>query len=121
MRGTALLVALRQRGIHPALVTVDVDRTFPAWYWRDWPVERDSGPLNARIGVEPGESLARLDLRCVIGLTVQVSGDDLERVQAVGRACEAAQAERVITTVRQGTHPDAIVITDTEGSLTWPK
>ncbi len=121
MRGQEPLVAMRLRGQLPASVTIDVDRALPAWLWRDWAADREwafQRPVHARLVVERGEAAQRLDLRCVIGLTVQVCGDDAERVQAVARACQAAQAQRVITAVPVG---DDIHMTDTEGALTWPR
>jgi hypothetical protein len=46
--------------------------------------------------IRPEENPLRLDLRCLIGLTVNVMGSDERRVAVVARACVDAGAKRVI-------------------------
>lgn len=114
MRGHEPLVAMRMHGMTPATVEMQVDRPMPAWFWREWLTERLPGqPIHARILVAEDDSPARIDLRCLIGLAVQVNGPNPDRVAAVAAACTEAGAERVITVCGD-------VITDTEGLLSWP-
>lgn len=122
MRGQTQLEATRRRGYVPEVVFIDADSK---------PVRRVDAMFDplaggaARLGLLPGESPARVDLRCVVGLVVHVSGTDANRVQAMRDAAIAAGASRVIsaTTERtnQGWQPFRTVeLTDTAGLESWP-
>jgi hypothetical protein len=114
MRGHEPLIAMRMRGMTPSTVELMVDQRMPSWFWREWPTERHPGePIHARILVGETDSPQLLDLRCLIGLTVQVNGPNPERVATVAQACTDAGAARVITSCNGA-------FTDTEGVLTWP-
>jgi hypothetical protein len=92
MRGNEEIAAARRRGAGPSMVWIDCDgyndgftRLKSMGLWpEDWiELRADENPL-------------RLDLRCVIGLCVNVMGQDERRVGAVARACVEAGARRVI-------------------------
>jgi len=63
-------------------------------------------PLVDHIELKHSDNPKRLDLRCVIGLVVEVSGSDERRVGAVARACVEHGAKQVIaahlTTTKRG-------------------
>lgn len=91
MRGHEQLIALRRAGKAPGLVFVHIGRD-PMRTWCDWA----SWSAHAHLEVDPTESIATLDLRCLVGLTVMVSGLDEHRVLALHEACVAASAKRAI-------------------------
>lgn len=119
MRGHEAILQLRRRGFAPRLVSVETegpairfDRFFPAI---------DDG--YAMLQIEPHEPVHRVDLRCLLGLVVVVSGCNAERVAAVCAACTAAGAERVIgntTEPAPGARFAVVSVTDTEGVFAWP-
>ncbi len=122
MRGQAQLEALRRRGYAPEVVFIDADAK---------PVRRVDAMFDsladgaARLGLLPGESPKRVDLRCVVGLVVHVNGTDADRVQAMRDAAIAAGAVRVIAAAtertEQGWQPFRTVeLTDTAGLESWP-
>lgn len=113
MRGAVELVNARLRGFSPAVVFVDLDiPPIPELHRSDEQVQ-----------IEAGDRLSSLDLRCVYGLLVCVSGENAEKARAIASACMEAGALRVITTlhrVLKGRH-EAIEVTDTLGVLEWKK
>lgn len=94
MRGHESLLALRRRGKRPPLVWVLATGRHDEL--RRW--LRNYHHEGAHLEIEPGEDVGRLDLRCLVGLVVDVTGTDAVRVGEVARACAAAGAERVIAT-----------------------
>lgn len=92
MRGHEQILAARRKGRHPSLVWVACDGY------------NDGFTRLAALGCRPldhielkaDENPKRLDLRCVIGLAVDVSGTNEKRVAAVARACVEHGARRVI-------------------------
>lgn len=116
------MISMRRAGVVPDAVFVETagDRL---GQWRDW---SERTPQHAAIEIEAKDRPARLDMRCVIGLTVIVSGSDAQRVQAVADRCVQAKAGRVIGAVSEVRQigPDRIArmvsATDTEGVLAWP-
>lgn len=92
MRGHLPLISMRRQRAVPQAVFVDVDID-PFEQWRTWPTET---PNHAHLLVEAVDAPRRLDLRCVVGLTVIVTGFDDARVEAVFEACRSAGAARVI-------------------------
>lgn len=97
MRGMDHLIAQRSRGITPSLVMVDLDSS-PRPFCRQCQPEPGERPRQVpQVFVEPGETLARLDLRPLIGLTVFAFGHDAQRVAVFRDAALAAQAARVVT------------------------
>lgn len=98
MRGHEHIVELRRRGVVPiGGVIVDaspLDASQQATDWgREW---GKAGMSMAFVDIEPSETIDRLDLRFAIGLEVQVSGDDANRVREVAQAFVKAGARRVI-------------------------
>ncbi|MBA3589698.1 hypothetical protein [Methylibium sp.] len=119
MRGHEQLLAMRKNGYAPSVVFIETNDAL--WQAdKDWP---EMTPTMAKLRVEAKDSLASLDLRCVVGLKVMVDGHEQARVDAVATACQTAKAKRVITTVTTfgDGNPEVIRMTDTDGVLTWPK
>ncbi|MEQ1692334.1 MAG: hypothetical protein ABMA00_13670 [Gemmatimonas sp.] len=101
MRGAANLIEMRKRRKAPAMIFLDADKErlpFPDWELHNVAGERTN---IMHLQPEPGESLGRLDLRCLVGMVVVISGKDAARVHAVRDAAIAAKAKRVIATVQQ--------------------
>ena len=124
MRGAAKLVELRKQGKTPALVFLDADsERLP---FADWDLVDPAGAPTNVMHMQPdaGERASRTDLRCLVGLTVYVSGLDAKRVHALRDAAIAAKAKRVIASVQQQVgHGEwiafqTIEVTDTEQA--WP-
>lgn len=112
MTGHEPILAMRRKGMKPALVTVS-DRPCRT----DW----------AKWGDQPtvcvaGDTPELQDFRFLVGVTALVEGDNEDRVSRIVKACEASAA-RVIATVARPVdswRQEIIRITDTEGVLTWP-
>ena len=123
MRGAQALVAMRKARQVPAVVWLDAE-TERLPFADDWP---ERSPVQAYLQPAFGEIPRRVDLRCVVGLTVYVSGPNRERVHALRDAAIEANAGRVIASVltpRGSGEWIAYLLdetTDTEGMLTWPK
>ena len=92
MKGHQPLLEMRTKGRHPPVVFIDTEPD-RLKCWRDWHAVEGGKPT---ISVNPDESIERLDLRCIHGVTVSVQGSDEERVNAVGAACIRAGAKRVV-------------------------
>lgn len=120
MRGHEPLVAMRLKGLRPHMVAINVgaERDWLASNWHDWQ------GLMPHLWIEPGDSIATLDLRCVVNLLVDVSGDvsHAKRVKRVFEACIKAGAERVIGALHRpkGESLEVVEYLDTAGVLTWP-
>lgn len=104
MRGHEPIVAMRRNGLMPAMVWIDTEPC-ALKAWAGWPSVDAS---HAHVWVEAGDSIKRTDLRFVVGLTVQVQGEDAQRVADVQDACVKAGAKRVLTYCNGA-------MTDTEG------
>ena len=117
MKGHHALIAMRNKGKTPSIVFVETtnDRLRQAAAWQQL------NPGMAQILIEPEDVPAMLDLRCVVGLLVSISGDCAELVGRVHDACLEAGAKRVISSVCQlGRYGRELTrISDTEGILTW--
>lgn len=107
MRGHQDLIAMRRRGLVPPVVVIDLSAVLVP-----------NGGLT--VGLTERPSLA--DLRCVVGLTVSVHGEDAASVHALRDACIEAKAARVIATVSRCTHDvpkyerfECAEVTDTAG------
>lgn len=118
MRGQRALEAMRRRGRVPDSVFIDVDDSRLRMA-DDWQVHTPALAMLSPLRDKPSQA----DLRCVVGLTVFVSGADLKLVHAMRDACIRAQAARVIATtcVPRGEVFDCIEVSDTEGKFTWPE
>lgn len=93
MRGHQPLIAIRMRGKCPASAAVTVG-TDPLRLWQDWPAV---SPAIAQIEVQDQDRLTSLapELRCIVGMLVEVSGIDRDRTEAVAQAAMEAGAKRV--------------------------
>lgn len=104
MRGHEPLIAMRKAGKLPASVWFEVDS---GEAWRNWPQylgvnwARFPGKIgSADVLIEPDDSIPRLDLRFVVGMTVHVQGVDANRVGQLHYACR--EAGRYAGCVRSG-------------------
>lgn len=86
MRGHEKLIALRQRGLRPAIVFVN-DFLCPT----DW---FETGDRHVTVSVA-GDALHRADLRFLVGLTVSATSYDEARAKALMQACQRADAALV--------------------------
>ena len=111
MRGAEQLIAMRLQHRKPAMVDIETERDPQRWC-DTW---RADGFANAQLLIEPAENVQRMDLRCVVGLVVEVQGSDAGRVLAIAEACKAAGARRVISAVFGPR--DALVLDDSDGVL----
>jgi hypothetical protein len=122
VRGHEQILADRRNGVHPAIVWVDCDGYNPGF------------ARLATLGCRPRDHLEigadenplRLDLRCVVGLLVDVYGSDERRVAAVARACVEHGARQVIASHSTFHGKDRIVqthrVTFTNEELAqWPQ
>lgn len=109
MRGHDPILAMRKAGAVPSAVWFDLDGDGDAW--RLWP--RSMGvtfrrfpeaTVQAWVLIEPEDSIARLDLRYVVGLVCHVMGSDAQRVHRLHQALHDAGAVRVLSSVMR---PDA--------------
>lgn len=93
MRGHDLLIAMRRRGVRPPFVRFELDAQ-PAWVRdsADWP----EWSIAAMVDVAPDDAIARLDLRCAVGMPAVVTGGSDERAAQLFAALLAAGATRVI-------------------------
>jgi hypothetical protein len=97
MRGIDHLVWQRKRGITPSLVMVDLDPS-PRAFCRLCDPEPGERPRQVpTVFVDPDQSIARLDLRPLIGLKVFAFGADGARLDAFRAAALEHEAGRVIT------------------------
>ena len=118
MRGHEALIAMRRRGMVPAMVFLHDEFPFDC---RDWQ-ERPESIAHAVIHFEPDDRPARADLRFVVGLMVLVSFHDAARMRATVLACEAAGAKRVVgTAIRHIRHDlyETLAAIDTSGDQSW--
>lgn len=83
MRGHEKLIAMRQRGLRPAIVFVN-DFLCPT----DW---FETGDRHVTVSVA-GDALHRADLRFLVGLTVSATSYDEARAKALLQACQRAGA-----------------------------
>ena len=115
MRGHMPILAMRRAGLAPTMVTLS-DYLTETWSWRDWPQDT----AHAEIEIERSDSISRLDLRYLVGLTVIVDGENANRVNAIADAAELAGAGRVIRVVLKTAFGDVKVdyVGDT---ITQPK
>ena len=89
MRGHGPIITMRRNGFRPDLVTISTDLDYLE-SWRYWYSENAS---TAEVEIAETDLLSELDMRFVVGLSVQIIGTDGARVQRIGRACQAAGAK----------------------------
>lgn len=123
MRGASRLIEMRKRRQAPSVVFLDADAVrlpMPDWELCDVAGQ----PTNiVHMQAEQGETLRRIDLRCLVGLTVCISGLDSARVHTLRDAAISAKAKRVIASVQEQIGRDewiafkTIECTDTAGFI----
>lgn len=91
MRGQERIAEARRGGYRPALIWVEADGYNPGFTR----LAQLGFPRQDTLEIEPGENLQRLDLRCVVGCIVDVTGKDQARVAAIARACTEHGAAHV--------------------------
>lgn len=125
MIGAESLIAMRKRGRVPAVVWLDAD-SGPVPYGDDWTGEDAYRANHAHLWLG-SDCPDRVDLRCVVGLTVHVTGAIKEIVHTLRDRCIAAKAHRVVASVLTPRGKDEWIAyhldecTDTAGQMTWPK
>jgi hypothetical protein len=89
MRGHTDLIRLRESGVKPSgLVYLDDYPVFDKWVrWLE-------GKTMTTVCTH-GDEVGSLDLRFVVGLRVNVTGDNVSRVKALAAACKKAGADVV--------------------------
>lgn len=92
MRGHDALKAMRRRRERPEWVFLYAGDS-QADFSQDWQVER---PGRAHIQVMDSELISSLDLRCVVGMPVLITGDDKARLNLIADACVECGASRVV-------------------------
>lgn len=107
MRGATELLSARLQGYAPSMVFVDLDIG---------PIPGEFRGLD-QVQVEDDDRASSVDLRCVYGLAVNVSGENPGKTRAIAQACVDAGATRVITHISEGCK--VVAVEDTEGVLTW--
>jgi len=92
MRGVDNIVAMRKRGLKPAVVWVEM---LPMLRWAR-ELTRQAGRY-VDIHVDPSDvpAIQRADLRCLVGLRVMVNGPDDDSTEKVAKACFEAGATNV--------------------------
>jgi len=113
MRGHEALVAMRMRGAVP--LSVDVIDGEPSAAAKAWVTEF---PRFAVLAVQPGEPLHSLDLRCLVGLPVQVSSSNRDRLGQLLRRVREEQPARLIGTLFDD-RQRLVEVYDSEGIATW--
>lgn len=118
MHGHDPLIDMRLGGRRPDAVYIDAGAKTTASV--DWP---RAHPNFAFLSVTPGEKLNRLDLRCVVGLMVQVTSEDPVQLKNLVQRCVDEGAGRVIGVLTRHDRwkCEVIEVTDTQGELTWHK
>lgn len=93
MRGADELIAMRRAGYVPSGGVLVYAHAGPMPPWTNTGLDPAE---TAEIEISADERVDRLDLRCVIGLRVVVTGDDEARVREIAKAVAAAAAQGVI-------------------------
>lgn len=109
MRGAEALLRARLSGYQPTMVFVEVDLP-------DLPLGID------QIQIQASDRLSSLDLRCLYGLNVSVSGENGPRTRQIALAATQVGATRVIayTSVKRvGGEFEVVEVFDSEGIATW--
>lgn len=112
MRGAVDLLKARLTGYQPSMVFVDLDTGQMPVAYRQL----------SQIQIEESDRVSGLDLRCVYGLRVSVSGLNAGKTKAIAQACEEAGATRVFAFISKALPNgefSVIEMTDTEGLATW--
>lgn len=119
MTGHEALQHMRRAGSAPVAVTlIDGD----SWASKDWPT---AFPRFPHISIRRDDQLHSLDLRCLVGLQVDVTSDSADRLGALLRRVRDEKPRRLIGTLYAETtaaaDPELLAVYDSAGELTWRK
>lgn len=125
MRGSEHLIAMRSAGYKPRSVWVEMlpMNSFAKSLIRP-AIKND---IDIHLELRDIETVSRLDLRCLMGLSVYVNGPNDETTQAVADACLKAGAIKVIASFfdlskRERDWLVKMTTTTSEGvRTTWPQ
>jgi hypothetical protein len=123
MRGHEALVAMRKAGALPSKNAFVTDMPTPLSVmaaWERWEAQDQLAQLLPSIDIDPSDDPARMDWRCLVGLTVHITGFDSNRLDAIVTAIEQCNPKRVIASLHDKATGEAIRISDTEGNIEWP-
>ena len=124
MRGIENIIAMRQRGVKPAVVWVEM---LPMQQWAKQLTNKAGRYVDIHVDESDVPSVQRADLRCLVGLQVMVNGPDNETTEKVAKACFDAGAKTVQAfrfDISNPYRPDITKATrySAEGVTTsWPK
>ncbi len=114
MKGHDALTTMRLAGAVP--LTVDVLDGQATTAAREWPAIR---PQFAVLAIDADEPLHALDLRCLVGMPVQVSSSNRDRLGQLLRRIKAEAPARLIGTLFDD-RQRLVAVYDSEGIATWP-
>lgn len=95
MRGQVALIGLRMNGLKPRCVFVD-DVKIKLRGIFDAEIQAGETGI-PEIHIEPGDNIATLDFRCLHGMTVAISGTDIDRLRAIFARVRHFKPEKIIT------------------------
>lgn len=113
MRGHEALVAMRLAGVAP--LSIEIRDEVPGWVATEWPA---LFPRFAQLSISPTEPLEALDLRCVVGLPVQVASTNAKRLGQLLRRVKREKPARVLGLLFDQ-HSDLLSVYDSERVATW--
>lgn len=106
MRGHEQLIATRRGGLQPVSVQIALtDLPLPKW------CSVNPG-AHAWLHIGSGDTIERLDLRCLVGMLVVIDGHDEQRVESVHSAAISHGARRVVSTVTEPKFFDVVKTID---------
>lgn len=114
MRGHEPLITLRRRGYTPAVVWIDATGEDGLCLWRDW---HRYAPPRPHIDVDPTETIARLDLRFLHGVSavfLEIPADNPGRQLAMLDAIRAEGVRRVLVSLTDGPRVVDVIMVDAE-------
>ncbi len=114
MRGQEPLIAMRMAGAVP--LSVEIRDEAPSWVSAEW---QQHCPRFAQLAIDPGEPLDGLDLRCVVGLPVQVASSSRERLGQLLRRVKSESPGRLLGLLFDD-RSELVAVYDSEGVATWP-
>lgn len=106
MTGHEPIIALRRAGKRPATVLLTDDPN----------MVREGSTVH----IAQSENPDLLDLRFIVGVTVQIDGFDWRWIERMAVACERAEAGRVLCHLFNR-HGLIQRMTDTQGVMQWPR
>jgi hypothetical protein len=114
MRGAEPLIAMRMAGAVP--LSVEIRDEAPGWISSEW---QQHCPRFAQIAIDQREPLDGLDLRCVVGLPVQIASTNRARLGQLLRRVKAEKPARLLGLLFDD-RSELVAVYDSEGVATWP-